>query len=213
MPHQQTTGLWIFSVRWARREVSGKLISIASRIGSEPFDRETLIDHDQVFCIGQVMNPGASRRVSGGADSSPIPPGQYRAVSQLSRQNTEPSMKTSFLNARAPVAVLTLAIAQLAHAHALPKHEVPAAGATVSSSQNSVAIDFDDGLEPEFSAITVTDARGSSVTSGKAVVDPSNAKHMWVALNALTPGMYTVTWVAVAADGHRTEGEYTFTVK
>jgi methionine-rich copper-binding protein CopC len=59
----------------------------------------------------------------------------------------------------------------------------------------------------------VTDARGNSVMSGKAVVDPSNSKLMWVALHALTPGVYTVTWVAVAADGHRTEGEYTFTVK
>jgi methionine-rich copper-binding protein CopC len=25
--------------------------------------------------------------------------------------------------------------------------------------------------------------------------------------------VYTVRWVAVAADGHRAEGEYTFTVK
>ena len=125
-------------------------------------------------------------------------------------------MKTSFLNAstaRGLVAATTLAIAQLARAHAFPKHEVPAAGSTVPSSQNAVAIDFDDGLESEFSAITVTDARGMSVTSGKAVVDPSNAKHMWVALNALMPGVYTVTWVAVAADGHRTQGEYTFTVR
>jgi len=125
-------------------------------------------------------------------------------------------MKTSFLNAstaRGLVASLTLALAQLAHAHAFPKHEVPAAGPTVPSLQQTVTIDFDDGLESDFSAITVTDAHGMSVTSGKAVVDPSNAKHMWVALNALTPGVYTVTWVAVAADGHRTEGEYTFTVK
>jgi copper resistance protein C len=135
---------------------------------------------------------------------------------QLPRQNADLSMKTSFLTAstvRGLVASLTLAIAQLVHAHAIPIHEVPAAGATVSSLQNSVAIDFDDGLESAFSAITVTDARGMSVTSGKAVVDPSNAKHMWVALNALMPGAYTVTWVAVAADGHRTQSEYTFTVK
>jgi copper resistance protein C len=136
--------------------------------------------------------------------------------SPLSRQNADPSMKTSFLNAstgRGLVAALTLAIAQLAYAHAYPKHQVPPAGATVSTSLKEVAIDFDDELESEFSAITVTDAHGSSVTSGKAVVEPSNAKHMSVALNGLTPGSYTVTWVAVAADGHRTEGDYTFTVK
>ncbi|QCP51984.1 copper resistance protein CopC [Trinickia violacea] len=27
------------------------------------------------------------------------------------------------------------------------------------------------------------------------------------------PGVYTISWVAVAADGHRTQGHYSFTVK
>ncbi|TKC82991.1 copper resistance protein CopC [Trinickia terrae] len=67
--------------------------------------------------------------------------------------------------------------------------------------------------EPAFSSIAVTDASGKSVVSGKSAVDASNAKHMSVALAALTPGVYTVAWVAVAADGHRTQGHYTFTVK
>jgi copper resistance protein C len=115
--------------------------------------------------------------------------------------------------ARGLVAALTLGVAQLAHAHAYPTHQVPAAGASVTASQKSVAIDFDDGLEPAFSSITVTDAQGKPVTSDKSVVDPSNAKHMSVALNALTPGVYSVAWVAVATDGHRTQGHYSFTVK
>ena len=76
-----------------------------------------------------------------------------------------------------------------------------------------MTIDFDDGLEPAFSSITVTDSQGKPVTSVKAVVDPSNKKRMSVTLNPLTPGDYTVAWVAVAEDGHRTQGHYTFTVK
>lgn len=114
---------------------------------------------------------------------------------------------------RAAVAALFVAACQLAHAHAYPTHQAPSAGATVPTSQKDVAIDFDDGLEPAFSSIAVTDAQGKSVTSGKAVVDPSNKKHMSVELNALTPGVYTVAWIAVADDGHRTQGHYTFTVK
>ncbi|CAL8477080.1 copper resistance protein CopC [Caballeronia sp. S22] len=124
-------------------------------------------------------------------------------------------MKTSLLNsivARGLVAALTLTVAQLACAHAYPTHQAPSAGSTVPTSQKDVAIDFDDGLEPAFSSIAVTDAQGKSVITDKAVVDPSNTKHMSVALNALTPGLYTVSWVAVAADGHRTRGHYTFTV-
>jgi len=123
------------------------------------------------------------------------------------------SSPVNFSAARALVAALTLTVAQLAHAHAYPVHQAPAVGSTVPASQRNVAIDFDDGLEPTFSSIAVTDAQGRSMTSAKAVVDQSNTKHMSVALNALIPGVYNVAWVAVAADGHRTQGHYTFTVK
>lgn len=123
------------------------------------------------------------------------------------------TLTSNFYSARTLVAALTLTVAQLACAHALPVRQTPSAGATVTTSQNEVAIDFDESLEPAFSSITVTDAHGESATHGKAVVDSVNAKHMSVALNPLTPGAYTVAWVAVAADGHRTQGHYAFTAK
>jgi copper resistance protein C len=126
------------------------------------------------------------------------------------------SMKSSPVTppiARCLIAALTLSVAQFAHAHAYPTHQAPSAGAAVSATQKDVAIDFDDNLEPAFSSITVADAQGKPVTSGNAIVDPSNKKHMSVALQPLTPGDYSVAWVAVAEDGHRTQGHYSFTVK
>jgi methionine-rich copper-binding protein CopC len=117
------------------------------------------------------------------------------------------------MTARGAVVALMIFSCQFAQAHAHPTHQAPAAGATVTVSQKDVVIEFDDGLEPAFSSITVTDAHGDAVTSGKAVVDASNRKRMSVGLNTLTPGVYTVAWVAVADDGHRTQGHYTFTVK
>lgn len=125
-------------------------------------------------------------------------------------------MKNPWLHssaARVLLATLTLTFANQAHSHAFPTHQEPSAGSDVSTSQKDVALDFDDGLEPAFSSIAVTDSQGKSVTSNKAVVDSSNSKHMSVALTPLAPGVYTVAWVAVAADGHRTQGHYTFTVK
>jgi methionine-rich copper-binding protein CopC len=125
-------------------------------------------------------------------------------------------MKIALMNlsiARALIASVAIASAQLAQAHAYPQHQAPAAGATVSSSPNEVSIEFDDGLEPAFSSIAVTDKQGKPVTSAKSVVDPADKKHMSVALNALTPGVYSVAWVAVADDGHRTQGHYSFTLK
>jgi methionine-rich copper-binding protein CopC len=117
------------------------------------------------------------------------------------------------MTARAAVAALMICSCQFAQAHAYPTQQAPAAGATVATSQKDVVIDFDDGLEPAFSSITVTDSHGDAVTAGKAVVDSSNKKRMSVTLRTLSPGVYTVSWVAVAADGHRTQGHYKFTVK
>jgi len=114
---------------------------------------------------------------------------------------------------RLAAGALALAGAQLAWAHAYPTHQQPPAGSTVTTAQNTVVIDFDDALEPAFSSIDVTDPAGKSVISGKATVDAANSKRMSVALDPLTAGKYTVTWIAVAADGHRTTGHYGFTVK
>ena len=114
---------------------------------------------------------------------------------------------------RTAVASIALLAAHLAWAHAYPKHQEPPAGSTAPATLNTVVIDFDDALEPAFSSIDVLDAQGKSVIREKAKVDESNDKRMSVALNALTPGKYSVLWVAVAADGHRTTGHYAFSVK
>lgn len=122
-------------------------------------------------------------------------------------------MNTSKIRARlftVLLPALLLAMAPLAHAHARPTHQTPAAGSTVTAPLQSVVIDFDDSLEPAFSSIAVTDAQGKPVTSAKAVVDATDRKRMSVTLKPLAPGKYSVAWVAVASDGHRTQGRYTF---
>jgi methionine-rich copper-binding protein CopC len=105
-----------------------------------------------------------------------------------------------------------IATPQLAFAHAVPKLEQPGPGATVSAPQE-VSIVFGEALEPAFSSMLVTNAQGKQVNTAKSVVDTDNKKRMSVALGDLPPGVYKVQWTAVAADGHRTEGHYNFTVK
>jgi methionine-rich copper-binding protein CopC len=119
---------------------------------------------------------------------------------------------TSRTTLRVAAAALTFSAAQLAFAHASPTRQEPSAGSLVSASQRYVAIDFNDELEPAFSSLSVNDANGEAVTASKAVIEPSNKMRMSVALKPLTSGMYTVAWSAVAADGHRTHGDYTFIV-
>ncbi|SOE87049.1 Copper-binding protein CopC (methionine-rich) [Burkholderia sp. YR290] len=100
----------------------------------------------------------------------------------------------------------------VAFAHVFPRNQVPAAGATVAS-PTEVRIIFDGPLEPAFSSLTVSDGSGKQVNTAKAAVDMQHHEAISVALPALQPGRYTVHWVAVASDGHRTHGDYTFEVK
>jgi len=101
---------------------------------------------------------------------------------------------------------------QLAFAHALPKLQQPGPGATVSA-PHEVAIEFGEALEPTFSKLIVTNAQGTQVNTANSTVDDHDKKHMSVALPDLAPGVYKVQWSVVAADGHRTQGHYNFTVK
>jgi len=111
-------------------------------------------------------------------------------------------------------AVLSLAGAGSAFAHADLASADPAAGATVKTAPTTISITFTEEVEPKFSSIEVQDAKGTRVDAGKAQTAPDNAKLLSVGLKALTPGTYKVIWHATAADdSHKTKGNYEFTVK
>ncbi|HET6421707.1 MAG TPA: copper resistance CopC family protein [Geobacteraceae bacterium] len=102
---------------------------------------------------------------------------------------------------------------EAALAHAFPDHSDPRVGATVSAPPAMVRIWFDGDLEPAFSTVRVLDGSGKRVDKGDGHVDSSDHTLLEAGLTALHPGVYHVYWSVVAWDGHRTEGDYTFTVK
>ena len=111
------------------------------------------------------------------------------------------------------VAVLSLAGAGAALAHADLASADPAADATVKTAPTAISITFTEEVEPKFSSIEVLDAKGTRVDDGKAQTAPGNEKVLSVGLKALAPGIYKVIWHATAADdSHKTKGDYAFTV-
>lgn len=109
-------------------------------------------------------------------------------------------------------ATLAALCATAAHAHVFPQKQTPGPGATVETPAK-VTITFDGPLEPAFSSLNVTDAGGKQMNTAKSSVDPQQPSVETLALPALPAGKYTVHWVAVADDGHRTHGDYAFNVK
>ncbi len=99
-----------------------------------------------------------------------------------------------------------------ASAHAFLKTANPAVGSTVQAAPNQVAIEFTEGVEPRFSTIAVQDASGASVAARDVKIQGDHTHHA-VALMPLQPGTYKEIWHATAVDTHKTEGNYSFTVK
>src|SRR5881394_2038225 len=96
-----------------------------------------------------------------------------------------------------------------ASAHALLDRAEPRVGNTVASSPRELKLWFTQKLEQAFSTVTVTDASGQRVDTGKARID---GNQMGISLRVLAPGTYRVNWHVLSVDSHKTEGNFTFTV-
>ncbi len=97
--------------------------------------------------------------------------------------------------------------------HALPVHSDPRPGTTLNTPPACVRIWFDSALDPAFSAIIVEDVKGRRVDKGDSGVNPADPKLLEVSLPTLQPGTYRIIWTVIGRDGHKTTGDYTFTIK
>ena len=114
---------------------------------------------------------------------------------------------------QASFAVGLLAFTSLpASAHSRPKAMSPEAGSTVTA-PSELSVYFTEALEPKFSSLQLTDQKGTVLNKQHAVLDARDNKHLTLALPALASGMYHVHWTSSAVDGHRLDGDYSFTVK
>ena len=96
-----------------------------------------------------------------------------------------------------------------ARAHAFLDHAEPRVGNTVATAPREVTLWFTQKLEPAFSTITVTNAAGQRVDTGKTRV---SGNQMSVSLRSGGAGTYRVNWRVLSVDTHRTDGNFTLQV-
>lgn len=119
---------------------------------------------------------------------------------------------TQRVRAFALITTLFVAPAVLAHAHL--KGQYPAADADVTAAPQALTLNFSEGIEPAFSGIKVTDAQQKPIKTGAVKRNEKDKTQMIVPLEQpLTSGKYTVSWQVVSVDGHKTHGQYSFSVK
>jgi copper resistance protein C len=116
-------------------------------------------------------------------------------------------MRRSSLTGIVPL-LLLLATGE-ATAHAFLDHAEPRVGNNVATAPREVTLWFTQKLEAAFSTITVTNAAGQRVDSGKVRV---SGDRMSVSLRPGGTGTYHVTWRVLSVDTHTTDGNFTFQV-
>lgn len=105
-------------------------------------------------------------------------------------------------------------MSQQALAHAHLKTETPAADATLKTAPTELSLGFSEGIEPNFSKVTLSGPDKKDVVTGALALAANDNTQAIVPLNTpLSAGKYTVSWHVVSVDGHKTEGQYSFTVQ
>jgi methionine-rich copper-binding protein CopC len=107
------------------------------------------------------------------------------------------------------IPLLLLLATNDARAHAFLDRAEPRVGNTVATAPREVTLWFTQKLEPAFSTITVTNAAGQRVDTGKPRVSGSQ---MSVSLRTGGAGTYRVTWRVLSVDTHTTDGSFSFQV-
>ncbi len=107
---------------------------------------------------------------------------------------------------------LLLLMATTAWGHAFPDHSEPRVGSVLLTPPPRVRLWFDGMLEPAFSTITVIDANNQQVDKGDGGVNPADHTVLEASLPPLPAGKYRIVWSVVDHDGHRTEGDLSFSV-
>ena len=108
-------------------------------------------------------------------------------------------------------ALAVLLTPALLFAHAKLLRSSPAANATLATPPTHLNLWFSERPEVAFSKITLADSAGTAVSLGALYATDS----MGVAapiIGTLAPGKYKLAWRTAAADGHPTNGSFSFTI-
>lgn len=98
-----------------------------------------------------------------------------------------------------------------AFAHAHVSSATPADGAKVAAPK-AISVTFTEGLELPFSGLTLSNAAGKSMPLGDAALKQGGKTLTAPVSKSLKAGKYAVKWHVLSKDGHKTEGNYQFTV-
>lgn len=115
---------------------------------------------------------------------------------------------------RAGILLTSVFTTSAVFAHAHLKNQTPAANAQVTAAPQALTLSFSEGVEVKFSGVTVTGPQQTQIPVGAVKLNEKDNTQLIAPLEQpLKSGDYTVDWHVVSVDGHKTKGQYHFSVK
>lgn len=110
-------------------------------------------------------------------------------------------------------AIVSVAQAPTAAAHAKYESSVPASNSTVTEAPTVVTVHFAEEVNPAGSDLIVYDTKGNKVSAAASKVDTNDAKTMTVPMTGDDSDSYLVVWHTVSlGDGDAAVGAFIFNV-
>ena len=113
---------------------------------------------------------------------------------------------------RLALAVATAALGVDASAHASLIDSFPASGAVIPGPPAMIHLTFSERVQARSCRIKLVNAAGKNFDADRAAADKGNPNLLVASVPVLKPGVYNATWTAVGHDGHRVNGNFSFTV-
>ncbi len=113
---------------------------------------------------------------------------------------------------RIALATLAATLSPLAFAHASLVESFPAKGQTLTGSPAEIHLTFNEHVEPRFCRIKLVSSAGKNFDADRPSADKTKPNAIVAAVPVLQPGTYSARWTAVGSDGHKTHGDFSFTI-
>ena len=112
-----------------------------------------------------------------------------------------------------PAALAACLVCSQALAHAHLEKADPRVGSTVQAPPARLWLRFNEVIRPNASGVQLVAPDGKATLLSLSR-DPKDSRAVVAPLPAgLAPGKYLVRWRALSPDGHRTQGDFSFSVK
>ena len=119
-------------------------------------------------------------------------------------------MKTTF---RLALAALAAAASPFALAHAQLVASSPSKGQVLDAPPIEIKLTFNEHVEPRFARVKLVSADKKYFDADRAHADKTDPNSVEMSVPVLKSGSYRAVWTAVGDDGHKTHGDFTFTIK